>query len=114
MTAASVLREHPEPYAQATCVLPICGEPLHIEHTTTSTVYLSDTAVGLASLAGDVETWAVVCEGGHTILVPVDTGRDSYTFGVCQDHDGDEDPHTEECDDLARLRRVIAEQAALA
>jgi hypothetical protein len=102
----NVLREHPDVYAQAACSLPDCGQPLYIERSEGGAVYLSDSAFDL-SVRDHTSTWQVKCGGGHTVLVPLDTGQDSFTFGECAIHEKNE-AHDDSCDDLARLRLVTA------
>lgn len=107
----AAVRAHEKPYDVAVCGLPGCGKPLHIVWTMGRTVYLADTAADLADPSGaHTSTWQVECEGGHTILVPIDSAEDSYTFGECNCEPTD--PNDDEwCGhaDMDRLRRVIGE-----
>lgn len=107
---APVLLEHSDLYARAACGLPDCEQPLYMVRTESSAIYLSNTAKELATAGGDTSAWEVVCGAGHTILLPADTGADNYTFGLCDAHEDEDEQHDATCDDLARLRLVIASE----
>ena|ERR1700733_4288032 len=104
-----------DPYAAAHCGVPgigaPCGADLHIRWTADRLIYLTDSArdIGEPMSAGMV-SWEVVCEAGHTVLVPPDTAEESYLFGGCT-CDPDDGPSPDQfCGhgDLARLRIVLA------
>lgn len=108
MAPENAVRPGARLFAQASCSLPGCGKALHIEHDLSRPVYLSDTAQDLADVTeAYTSSWRVVCEGGHVLLLPVDSAVDTYTFGQCTcDDTADPDGfcgHT----DLHRLRVVI-------
>lgn len=107
--AEAVVRVHPDAYAEATCALPGCGEPLYITWTASRAVYLSDTVTELADPKGAHSTaWQVDCGAGHTVLLPVDDGSDGEPFGACFCEGVPELMADCGHNDLVRLRRVVA------
>lgn len=105
--AEAVVRVDPDPRAEATCALPGCGEPLRITWTASRGVFLSDTVDDLAAGEHDSATWEVACEAGHVVVLPADTGEDSYVFGDC-DCEGDDVFGDCGHNDMTRLRLVVA------
>jgi hypothetical protein len=106
------LRDGAEPYEQARCVLADCGASLRIVYTISQDIYLDSTSRFLAAAAtngGCAVTWHVECEGGHTVLLPLDTCESEYVFGQCG-CEPDEIRPAAECPhgDLNRLRAVTA------
>ena len=99
-------------YAEARCILPGCGEPLHMTWTGSRPVYLSDTDAMLGGPAGAVTAmWQVDCEAGHVVLLPADTAGDWYEFaGQCTCNPDYPDAEAERMcahNDMARLRAVV-------
>jgi hypothetical protein len=99
------------PLAVACCVLPDCAQPLHMVITSDIPLHASTTDAELATPVGGDCTWEVRCEAGHVLLVPVDDGEDSHTFGQCRC-----DPECRACtrpgyecahSDMERLRKVV-------
>lgn len=92
--------------ACARCPLPGCGSDLYISTHSSRPVFLSDTSDDLANAAPFTSTWEIGCGEGHVLLLP--SGADDHdTFGQARDDD-------EPGDDLARLRRLIAQGPAAA
>lgn len=94
------------------CGLDGCGAPLHMERTTSLAILGWSTVSDLRS-DGHTSSWSVTCQNGHVVLLPYDTGGNSTTFDECQIHDPGES-HNSDCDDMARLRRVIKQTPASA
>jgi hypothetical protein len=119
VTTEPQLAQTADPYEFARCGLPgmdgPCGADLHIVWTADRSIYLSDTArdIGSPDNAALI-TWEVVCEAGHTVLVPPDTAEESYMFGGCNCDPEDGPSPDQFCGhgDLVRLRAVLAPVAA--
>lgn len=104
-------------YAEAMCILPACGQPLHLIWSGSRPVYLSDTADMLRDPASaTTTTWRVECEAGHVVLLPADTAGDYYEFaGRCTCNDDYPDPDNEALcshNDMDRLRAVALPEPA--
>jgi len=108
-------------YAEARCILPGCGEPLHMTWSGSRSIYLSDTADMLANMLGGpsgamTATWRVECEAGHVVLLPADTGDDWHEFaGRCTCNPDYPDAERERLcahNDMDRLRAVVMPEAA--
>lgn len=99
-------------YAEARCILPACGSPLHLTWSGDHPIYLSDTNEVLRDpdRAASV-TWQVSCEAGHVVLLPADTGGDYYEFaGHCICNPDYPDAEAEQMcphNDMNRLRAVV-------
>lgn len=110
---STVLRPGAGKYDEARCGLADCGELLHIVYKVSQPVYLSFMAGDLAAPAtegGWFTTWRVECEAGHVVLLPPDSGAESFVFGKdCHCDDEDERAADSDCPhgDLIRLRKVI-------
>lgn len=92
--------------ACARCPLPGCESDLYISTHSSRPVFLSDTSDDLATAAPFTSTWEIGCGEGHVLLLP--PGADDHdAFGQARDYD-------ESDDDLARLRRLIAQSPAAA
>lgn len=92
------------------CGLPDCGATLHM-------VWHYDMAIPAGATVGlladakshHTSSWEVICEEGHTVLLPVDNGGDYNDFGVCKCEPTE--PYEDRwCGhgDMARLARVAA------
>jgi hypothetical protein len=119
LAMAEQLIKVPSLYAEARCILPGCGEPLHMTWTASTSIYLSDTDDKLRGPGpGNVLTlsWEVSCEGGHIVLLPADTAGDWYEFaGPCTCNPDYPDPERERVcahNDMARLRAVVLPEVA--
>lgn len=99
-------------YAEARCILPGCGQPLHITWTASRAIYLSDTDDSLRDPgSAHATTWHVECEAGHIVLLPPDDGDDYHEFAgpcVCNPDypDKDREPMCAH-NDMNRLRAVV-------
>ena len=91
-----------------TCPLD-CGADLHIAWTASRPLFRSDLTEPEPPAPGEryVASWTVVCEEGHTVLVP-GTGQCGHSDGCeCPDNEGDE-VRTFRRVDLLRLGSLIA------
>lgn len=99
-------------FEEARCILPGCGQPLHITWMASTAIYLDDTA---GKLRGPdlalTSTWQVNCEAGHIVLLPPDTADDYCEFaGRCTCNPDYPDVDAERLcahNDMDRLRAVI-------
>lgn len=99
-------------YVRAQCPLPDCGEDLHLTWHQGRPVYLYDLGVadkGIEADSAHTQNWEIICEGGHTVMVP------GEAYCPC---DADDCPHDDQFDnsdefrvfmprDVRRLRELI-------